>query len=69
VDDGPLPDRVHGLPPKPPRSWPASFDANVTVPKGVVWPLGLVAVTVAVHVVIWPTATLAGEQRTAVEVE
>jgi hypothetical protein len=28
-----------------------------------------VAVTVAVHVVGWPTATLSGEQLTAVDVE
>ena len=42
---------------------------KLTVPVGVVGPLLSVSVTVAVHVTDWPTATVSGEQLTAVEVE
>jgi len=47
---------------------PAPSDSKLTVPAGVVVTAS-VSVTVAVHVVGWPTATLSGEQLTAVEVE
>jgi hypothetical protein len=55
---------VHGLPVK----LPGPPDPTVTVPVGVVWPLVAVSVTVAVHVDGCPTATVAGEQATLVEV-
>ena len=39
-----------------------------TLPVGVVGPLEAVSVTVAMHVVRWPTDTVPGEQLTVVEV-
>jgi len=58
--------RVHGLPVKVPVTpvW-----VNVTVPVGVrAVPAVEVSVTVAVHVVETPTATVCGEQETVVVV-
>jgi len=47
---------------------PAPLLLNVTVPVGVVAPVVVVSVTVAVHEVATFTATLAGVQVTVVEV-
>ena len=59
-----MPDSLHGLP----VTLPEPFDVKLTVPVGVVGPVVSVSVTVAVHVIDWFTATLAGEQLTPVEV-
>ena len=53
----------------PPLKLPALFEVKLTVPVGVVFVPVSVSVTVAVHVVGCPTATVAGVQLTAVEVE
>ena len=58
-------DRVHGVPVKV----PVLFEDIVTVPVGLDFVPVSVSVTVAVHVVGCPTATVAGVQLTPVEVE
>jgi hypothetical protein len=47
---------------------PKPLDENVTVPVGALTVPAFVSVTVVVHIVGIPTATLVGEQLTAVEV-
>ena len=60
----PLPDSVQGLPAMLPWDW---LVVTTTLPVGVVG-LAEVSVTVAVQVVDWLTAGLAGSQLTDVDV-
>ena len=53
----------------PPLNDPPTLDVNVTVPVGVLTVPLAVSVTVAVHDVAAPTATEAGVQTTAVDVD
>jgi hypothetical protein len=58
VATAPVPDRVQ-----------APEGVNATVPVGVVAPVVLTSVTVAVQVVGWPITTVVGRQATVVVVE
>ena len=53
-------DRVHE--PELEKLPPLVSELNDTVPVGVVCPLEVLSVTVAVQLLPWPTATLDGEQ-------
>jgi hypothetical protein len=62
--DGPLPDKVQGLP----KNRPVPLLVKLTFPVGASLPLPAVSVTVALHTVAPPGANTTGEQLTVVDV-